>query len=170
MEIFLINEALFKENSPLKSDTLAADFAPYLGLAQRMYIERVLGVPLTKELKEQVSRDELSEENEALILMIAPALSFYAVYQGLPFHWAAIVNKGVTLRESENSKSVDLKDIAQLRLWIKNDAEEFLKDLIKYLQRCHYPLWQPSKGCGSDKGLGSAKITPDTGIFIPKGR
>jgi hypothetical protein len=174
MEIVLINEGLFKENSPLKDDTIIAKFVPYINIAQKIYIERILGKPLTDELKDQVKAasqpdatgDEITPENQALILILAPALSFYAVYQGLPFHWAAIVNKGVTLRESENSKAIDIKDIAQLRRWLRDDAEELGRDLIGYLCRCRekYPLWRPERGCG----CGGREQNPiDTGIFIP---
>ena len=127
MEIVLINEELFKENSPIKDDTIITKFVPYISIAQKMYIERILGKPLSDELKDQVkaasrtgaTSDKITPENQALILILAPALSFYAVYQGIPFHWAAIVNKGITVRESENSKAVDIKDIAQLRRWLK---------------------------------------------------
>lgn len=175
MDTLLINEELFRDNSPVKDDTIITKFVPYIGLAQKMYIERILGKPLTDLLKDQIKRaskqgasgNEISPDNQALILVLAPALSFYAVYQGIPFHWAAIVNKGITVRESENSKAVDLKDIAQLRRWIKDDAEEFGRDLIDYLKqnREKYPLWKPEK-CGAATD-GSARNPLDTGIFIP---
>ena len=182
MEVVLINEELFKENSPIKDDTIITKFVPYISIAQKMYIERILGKPLTDELKDQVkaasrtgaTSDKITPENQALILILAPALSFYAVYQGIPFHWAAIVNKGITVRESENSKAVDIKDIAQLRRWLKGDAEEFSRDLIDYLCRCRdkYPLWKPGKGCicGDETGEGTTQSPFDTGIFIPKRR
>lgn len=128
-----------------------------------MYIERILGTPLTEELKEQIRKasqeeakgDEITKANQALIIALAPALSFYAVYQGIPFHWAAIVNKGITVQESENSKAVDIKDIAQLRRWIKDDAAELANDLIEFLQnnRDKYPLWQPGNSCTDKKVL-----------------
>lgn len=184
MEVVLINEELFKENSPIKEDTIITKFVPYINIAQKMYIERILGKPLTDELKDQIKTasrqdatgEEISPENQALILKIAPALSFYAVYQGLPFHWASIANKGITLRNSENSDAVSVKDIAQLRRWIKDDAEELGRDLIEYLCECKesYPLWKPGKGCGCDpswNGGEGSKVSPlDAGIFIPKRR
>jgi hypothetical protein len=40
MEIILINEEIFKENSPIKDDTIITKFVPYLSIAQKMYIER----------------------------------------------------------------------------------------------------------------------------------
>lgn len=184
MEMVLINEELFKDNGPIKEDTIITKFVPYINIAQKMYIERILGTPLTNELKDQIKEaskegatgDEITPKNQALILKIAPALSFYAVYQGLPFHWASIVNKGITLRNSENSDAVSVNDIAQLRRWIKDDAEELGRDLIEYLCSCknNYPLWQPGRGCGCgdswNNGEGSNVSPFDAGIFIPKRR
>ncbi len=170
MELVLITGELFKQYSPITYDTVVENFYPHILIAQKMYIERVLGEPLSKELKEQVKANELTPENQALFLKVAPALSFYAVYQGIAFHWAKIVNKGVTIGTSENSSGVGMNDIAQLRRYLRDDAQVFLQDLINYLIACKdkYPLWQPDKGCGCsrhpfDKGTGSTKIEEDTG-------
>ena len=174
----LITEKLFKEFSPITADTGIEDFVPYIGIAQRMYLNKVLGRPLLMELESQIKEAQdnpeaspypISDHNKALLLMIAPPLSFYAVYQGLPFQWAKIVNKGLTLRESENSKGVSIKDLAQLRRWLKDDAEFLLNELTAYLCECkaNYPLWQAGNYCGS---CDNAKQTPefDAGIYIPK--
>jgi len=183
MEIALISEALFKENSPIKEDTIISKFVPYINIAQRMYLDKVLGKPLVEELQDQIKAAQdnpdadpypITPENQALLTLIAPPLAFYAVYQGIPFHWAAIINKGITVRESENSKAVDIKDIAQLRRWLRDDAEELLRQLIDYLCECggSYPLWKPGKycgGCGFD-GDNGLNVTFDAGIFIPKRR
>jgi len=177
METILINEELFRENSPIKDDTIITKFVPYISIAQKIYIERILGKPLADELKAQVKEaskegatgNEITPANQALILMLAPALSFYAVYQGIPFHWAAIVNKGITVRESENSKAVDINDIAQLRRWLRDDAEALSRDLVDYLCRCRdlYPSWRPERSCDCG-GEGSTDSPFDSGIYIPK--
>ena len=178
MEIALINEELFKENSPIKDDTIISKFVPYIAIAQKMYIERILGRALVEELKDQIKQATetpdadpypITADNQALIIMLAPALSFYAVYQGMPFHWAAIVNKGITIRESENSKGVDIKDIAQLRRWLKDDAEYLARDLRNYISGCasKYPLWAPADGCGTCSTSAPAGAS-DFGIFIPR--
>lgn len=185
MEIAIINEALFKDNSPIKEDTIITKFVPYIIIAQKMYLERILGRPLLEELQDQIKTAAetpdadpypITPDNQALIIEIAPALSFYAVYQGIPFHWAAIVNKGITLRESENSKATDIKDIAQLRRWLKDDAEYLARNLVTYMCGCKskYPLWKPGTGygcgCGCDGDNGSKSVPLDAGIFIPKRR
>lgn len=180
MEIVIINEALFKENSPIKDDTIIAKFVPYISLAQKMYIRDILGVKLLEELQNEVKAASvtpvpdpypISPNNQALILEIAPALSFYAVYQGLPFHWAAIVNKGVTLGKSENSETISINDLSQLRRWIKDDADKCARELVKYLCNCKtsYPLWAPGPGYGCGEGCEKKTISPfDAGIHIPK--
>lgn len=149
----LINEILFKQHSPVTSATDITDFIPYIAIAQDLYIEPILGTVLTTELKTQITDNNLSPANSDLIIRLAPALSFYAVYQALPFHWATIVNKGITIRESENSKGVDINDIAQLRRWIKDDADILRKQLVDFLKRCkqNYPLWTSSTSCDKQK-------------------
>jgi hypothetical protein len=159
----LISEKLFKLHSPVTSATDIAEFVPYIAIAQELHIAPVLGAPLMDELRTQVATNALTPENSALMLKIAPALSFYAVYQALPFHWATIVNKGVTIRESENSKGIDIKDLAQLRQWIKNDADLLISLLTAFLDahRAQYPLWRPASPCGGNKPF-------DSGFFFGK--
>ncbi len=153
IQLPLISESLFKQYSPVTSNTDITEFVPYIGIAQELHIEPVLGEPLMSELKEQIKDNSLTAENSDLILKVAPALSFYAVYQALPFHWATIVNKGITIRESENSKGIDIKDLAQLRQWIKNDADILKGQLVDFLYRCRasYPLWRPQEGCSNKR-------------------
>lgn len=165
----LINEKLFKQYSPVTANTDITEFFPYISIAQDLHIEPILGEPLMAELKDQVTTNTLTPENGDLILKIAPALSFYAVYQALPFHWATIVNKGITIRESENSKGIDIKDLAQLRQWIKNDADTLKSQLTDYLCRCRtsYPLWRPDGNCCNEViNEGTARKEFDSGFYF----
>lgn len=176
MEILLISDDLFRQCSPVKEEFAIQTFIPYIALAQKLYINDILGAPLLTELQNQIKEATespdaapypITEYNRTLLSMIAPPLSFYAVYQGLPFHWAAILNKGVTLRESENSKAVDINDIAQLKRWLKDDAEVLLRQLIDYLCSCkkNFPLWNSQGYCNSAGG--AVFDINDCGIYIP---
>ena len=164
----IINENLFKQHSPVTSNTKLAEFMPYISIAQELYIVPVLGEPQMEELKSQIASNSLTETNSKLIVKIAPALSFFAVYQGLPFHWASIVNKGITIRESENSKGVDINDVAQLRRWIKDDASVFLSLLINFLhaEQSAYPLWKPNKDYSCSNS--HKRACSDSGFYFPK--
>ena len=171
--IALINEELFKLHSPITGNTDLTEFIPYLSIAQELYIAPILGDSLMSELKDQIANNSLTDINGDLIVRIAPALSFYCIYQGLPFHWATIVNKGITIRESENSKGIDINDVAQLRRWIRDDAEIFVKLLIDYLCSCqaNYPLWKPNQNyCGGCNGGNGSRAVFDSGFYFPKRR
>lgn len=170
MEIVIISEQLFKAYSPIKEDTIITKFVPYLLMAQRMHILPLLGKPLLTELQTQVKDDDLTDENRALIEVLAPMLANYAVYQGIPFHWAAIVNKGVTIRNSENSAAVSVDDVGQLRRWLKDDCDNWARMAVEYLCGCAstYPLWTPAGRCGG--GCGPAPQDFDAGIYIPRRR
>lgn len=175
MEILLISEKLFRENSPIQDNTNLVKFIPYIGIAQKIYIEPLLGKALFEELQAQVqaaaepqgSCDAITPDNRKLLQKIAPVLSFYAVYQGIPFHWAAIVNKGITIRESENSRGVAIDDLAQLRRWLRDDAQVLARTLVDFLteHRDAFPLWRASDECGCATRINGFK---NFGIFIPE--
>ena len=173
-DTIIINETLFKKYSPITDNCDISDFYPYILLAQEIYILPIIGEALTDELKSQIEDNNLSEENSALIIKIAPCLSLYAVYQGLPFHWAKFESKGVTVKSSENSKETTIKDIAQLRAYLQNDAEIFREQLIKFLCKCKddYKLWLPyNEDCCnrfSKNEFGTNKMNFDSGIFFSK--
>lgn len=170
----IINEELFKLHSPVTSNVDIEEFLPYICIAQELHIEPILGEPLMQELKQQIKDNELTDHHSALIVKVAPALSFYTVYQALPFHWATIANKGITIRESENSRGVDVKDIAQLRRWVKDDADLLRDQLIDFLCKCraNYPLWRPSDvNCCDDRiPEGSSRKSFNSGFYFPKKR
>lgn len=173
MTQLIINEKLFKDCGPIKEDVIVSKFVPYIALAQTLRIEPILGRALLQEIQDQVKADTLTPENSALVLKIAPALTFYSIYQGLPFHWAAIQNKGITLRESENSKALSMDDLAQQRRFILDDAQAFGRILIDYLCECRedYPLWRPGTGCGCPgEGNGSELLGSNSGFYFKKRR
>lgn len=172
MDVLIINEELLKDYSPITDNTVIKEFVPYIGIVQSIYIEPLLGEELLDELKMQVKTNSLTPLNSALLLKLAPALAHFTVYQGLPFHWATIVNKGITIRESENSKALSTDDLAWLSLRIRNDAETLLDLAVKYLCKCkdNYPLWSPDKdychtGC-NNASSGGTRYTG--GIYFKK--
>lgn len=162
----LISEDLFRLHSPITGNTDLTEFIPYLSIAQELYIAPLLGELLMTDLREQVATNSLTVENSRLIVKIAPALSFFAVYQGLPFHWASIVNKGITIRESENSKGVNIADVAQLRRWVRDDAELFVKMMVDFLcaAKEDYPSWKPDRDYCSTCAGNSTRF--DSGFYF----
>ncbi len=173
-EIVLINEVLLKKYSPITDNTDVTEFVPYISIAQKLHINKILGIALLNELEDQIINDNLTPTNGDLMIKIAPALSIWTCYQALPFHWMKIVNKGVTSFDSENSNAATLKDVGQLRQYLKDDAQTLTQQLIDFLCECksNYPLWMPDVDCKcrcNDKDeFGTAKLKYDSGVHFYK--
>lgn len=161
----LIDEPTLKSNSPITFNTDIETFVPYIHIAQYLYIEPILGELLYSELITQVAEQNISTANQALLVQLAMPLSFWTVYQALPFHWAKIVNKGITIQDSENSNGIDRQDLGQLREWIRSDANTLNQKLTDYLTKCkeNYPLFRTETECGS-----SNRSEYKTGFYFPK--
>lgn len=134
-----------------------------------------MGTALLSELEEQIINNNLTPTNGDLMLKIAPALAQWTVYQALPFHWMKILNKGITALESENSNAATLKDVGQLRQYLKDDSQLLTQQLIDFLCNCksNYPLWMPDVDCKckcEDKDEnGTSRIKYDSGVSFASG-
>lgn len=172
---FLINEELLKLHSPISKNVSVDKLVPFLNLAQPYYIEPILGKALTNELITQIESNTLTTENKALIIELAPALSLWSTYLAVRALGYSFTEKGATKEHSENSESLNEKEMGQYILSIKNQAEMGQKLLIRYLCECQdlYPLWRPSTPCDCNEyftesqSSGSTKQTLKFSIYLP---
>jgi hypothetical protein len=145
-QILFIDPQLFKLSGPIQDDLATGKFYPYVNIAQKIHIKPLLGIHLYEQLIVQIKDQSLTEPNKQLIVELAPALSFFAVYHGAPFHWGEVVNKGITVKNSENSASISMEDLSLYRRLLKDEAQELLGLAEQYLKEHHnlYPLWRPN--------------------------
>lgn len=172
-ETLLISEEMLKLYSPLSKDISVDKVYPYCLLAQNFYILPILGKPLTQELQSQIETETLTEDNKALLVKIAPCLSFYTTYLSMRALSYSIIEKGITKYSSENSESIGEKELGEYILDIKNKAEMYEDLLIDYLCDCEdlYPLWRPTNSCECSKrveGSGRANRDFKNLIYFPK--
>lgn len=139
----LINEELLKSYTPITDNTDISEVIPFVLAAQQMYIEPILGELLYSELQDQIANNDLTEENSALIIKIAPCLGYYAMSESIPFNYIRFTNKGLTSLNSENSTTPAMKDVLILKENASNIAESFKVELVSFLEKCKdkYPSW-----------------------------
>lgn len=174
--VFLIDEELLKTYSNMTRNVGVDKVLPYLNLSQPFYLEPILGTALMYELQLQISEDTLTDLNKALILKIAPALALWTDYLAARSLTYTVTQKGITLEQSENSRSINEKELAEFIHSIREQAEMATELLIKYLCNCqeNYPLWKPSSDCDCKKYLeentGSADMQEKFLIYCPSGK
>lgn len=147
-EVYLITEELLKLYSNVTRNVGVNKVYPYIGLAQAFYLTPILGKPLLEELQIQVSEGTISDPNKALLLKIAPALALWTEYLGLRGLAYSITEKGITKEHSDNSESIDAKEIAEWKEETKTYAELATQQLKDFLCDCqeNYPLF-PKDSC-----------------------
>lgn len=174
-ETLIISEELLKLYTPLSKNVDVDKVYPYLHLAQPYFLQPILGDALLSEIQSQVETDELTEENKALIIKCAPVIGYYATYLAMRSLAYSITEKGITLEQSENSRSISEKELGEYILSIKQQAEMYAELLIKYLCRCalSYPLWRPEQDCHCEKynfTEGSAEVDKKFTVYFPNER
>lgn len=171
-EVLVISEELLKLYSPISKNVGVDRVYPFVHLAQPYYILPIIGKPLMEELQQQVEDDSLTEENKALILKIAMPLAMWTSYLAVRGLGYSMTQKGVTKEKSENSDSLNEKEMGEYILSLKNQAEMATELLIAYLCGCRdtYPLWKPSVECNCSKyeeGEGDNHRTFHDLVFFP---
>ena len=174
--VFIIDEELLKTYSNLSMNVGVDKIIPYLNLSQPFFIAPILGDSLLTELQLQIETDTLTDLNKGLILKIAPALALWTDYLAARSLTYTVTQKGITKEHSENSETLNEKELAEYIHSIRENAEMATELLIQYLCRCEseYPLWRPEKDCECSKYIkennGSAEMKEKYLIYFPSGR
>ena len=154
----LITEEYFKTYSPISDNYNIKDIKPYFHVAEKLWIEPIVGTPLYEELLDEVEKDEVTPEHATLLLNIYPLLSFAIVYESLPFVSYHLSQVGITKGKSENSDSVSIKDVNYISTQLRNQCETMKILLKKFLDEHaeHYPLYYAADNveCNCDDECG----------------
>lgn len=140
----IINEKYFKEYSPIPINYNMAEIKNYISVSERIWVKPLIGDDLFDEIQEEVDNNTVSQENATLLTDggLWQYLAFATVYEALPMIWSHISEVGVTKGKSDNSDSLDLKDMTYVSQHLRNQVE-VLKDQVKKFicdHREYYPL------------------------------
>ena len=139
----LITEEYFKTYSPISDNYNIKDIKPYFHVAEKLWIEPIIGTPLYEELLGEVEKNEVTPENATLLLNIYPLLAFAIVYESLPSVGYHLSQVGITKGKSENSEPVSINDVNYISTQLRNQCETMKMLLKKFLDEHaeHYPLY-----------------------------
>lgn len=137
---------------------------PTIKLCQDKYIKPILGTDLFNEILGQIPT--LTALNQTLMNdYILPCFLQYIVFEATPVFKYRYANKGVMVKNSENSQAVDFDEMRWLMDKWRNNAEWYAEQATKYLVQyaSSYPLYlantTPDKICPN-------KSNYQTGIFL----
>ena len=167
----LINEKWLKEFSPIPLNYNLKELHNYIKLAETIWIEPLIGSEFYDELLDQVANNNLTDVNStALVEAIYPYLGFAVALEALPIMWAHISEVGITKGKSENSDSLDLKDMTYMSQHLRAQVEARKDYCKKWLcQRFQYFPDLDVCGCGCDCCNNTASLkSPNPNYMVYK--
>lgn len=145
----LINSEYLKSYSMFPKNYDLTDVENFIPVAEQIHILPILGVALYEELLEQVSENKLTDENSTLLLEVYKLEGIAVLYESLPFVWAHVSQVGITKGKSDNSDSIENKDISYLNTHIKAQLDFAKKYLREWLDEyaINFPLYKKEDEC-----------------------
>lgn len=145
----LINAEYLKSYSMFPKNYDLTDIQNFIPIAEQIHILPILGITLYEELLEQVTSNTLTDENSTLLLEVYKVLGIAVLYESLPFVWSHISQVGITKGKSDNSDSIENRDIAYLNSHIKAQLDYAKKYLKEWLDEyaINFPLYKQEDEC-----------------------
>ena len=153
-ESYLKEIGIISENSEVKLIT------PTIFFVQEIYILPILGTDLYNEVQTQIgastegTHDAVSVLNVDLLeRFILPTMIPYTLHECTPVFKYRYMNKGIQVKNSENSTSADLSEIKFLMDKWKQTAEILAQRMTNFLKAhtTEYPLYCANTDCDDIK-------------------
>lgn len=143
----IINEKYFKQYSPIPLNYNMAEVKNYIPVAEKIWVRPLIGYELFDEIEQQVKDNQVTEEVATLLTDggLWQYLAFATVLEALPMIWSHISEVGVTKGKSDNSDSLELKDMTYVSQHLRNQVEVLKDQLKKWL--CEHNEHFPTMDC-----------------------
>lgn len=140
----LINTEYLKAYSMFPKNYDMTEIENFIPIAEQIHILPILGLSLYSELIEQVSNNSLTDVNSTLLLEVYKVEGIAVLYEALPFCWAHLSQVGLTKGFSDNSESIENKDMSYLNTHIKAQLDYTKKYLKEWLDEYsdNFPLYR----------------------------
>lgn len=163
-----INLNSVKELSLIDENVDNKLLTPTLRMVQDIYLQRILGTPLYDDFKTKIIADDTLNTYptyKALLQdYIKPVLIYYVCMHSLFAIRYRLMNKGVLVKNSENSSAADTTDVKVMKDEFRITAESYAELLTKYLKENTdtFPLYDDE----TLTGMNAAKTNYTTGIDL----
>ena len=145
-DVLFISESDIKTNSSISNNLSPKLIMPYVTLAQQLYLKPQLGKDLYNSIIDEISASTISTANNLLITQTKKTLTYYSIYEALPFIRTRIEQAGVVFMTDDTYQAVSDTTFFNLRKTVKNYAESYMADFLDWLDdnKSNYPLFN---GC-----------------------
>ena len=144
MSALILTENYLKEYSIINGNTDMKVITPTIQLVQDIYVHPLIGTKLYNEIIGQIDNNTVTTLNQTLLdSYIIPTMLWYLLCECTPVFKYRYMNKGVMVKNSDNSQPADLNEIQFLMDKWKNNAELYAERVTRFLRKniADYPLY-----------------------------
>lgn len=144
----IINEKYFKEYSPIPINYNMKELKNYISVATEIWVRPVIGGQFLDELEEQIENNQVTDVNASLLTdgFLWQYLCYATCLEGLSFIWAHFSEVGITIADSDSSKSITLKDLTYIEQHLRRQVE-WLKESVKSYICEHFQYYPLADVC-----------------------
>lgn len=161
-----LTERYLKDNSIINDNVDAKPLRSTILLVQDKYLHPVLGTDLFNEIAAQITADTTTAANQDLLNdYVLPMMLWYCLSESTPAFKYRYMNKGVMVKNSENSSAADLSEIKFLMDKWDVNAKMYAERTTRFL-KAHtdiYPLYCANTDCDDIKPV---KTSYRTSIYL----
>lgn len=132
--VLFISENKLKDSTAINGNVDMDYLLPYLKIAQRKEIERILGTDLYEALQTKITAGSLTGAYQTLVDdYIQDTLVQWAFYEAIPFLRYKVMNNNIVSKTSEDSNPLSREEAQDLREEVRNTAEFYAERTIEYI-------------------------------------
>lgn len=134
-DVLWMTEDYFKENSVLNDNVDWRLVQPIMIMCQDRYLHPILGTDLFDTIADEIYAGSVSAENQTLLnLYIRKVILYYTIAElGMVLKYR-LNNKGVMVKNSENSQPASLEEIQAFQNYWNKNAEWWAERTTKFLR------------------------------------
>jgi hypothetical protein len=134
VDVLFISQQYLREKSIINDNTDWELLQPTIIGVQDIYLEQILGTIFYEDLKNKIDSSTLSTDETNLIKnYIQPILLWYVQMEAMPIFKYRFVNKGVMVKQSENSQPISEQELDKQMDRFRIKAEVYAQRLTRYL-------------------------------------
>lgn len=155
-DVLIITEKYLKENGVINDNADMKIITPTIILVQDKYIHPLLGSDLFDQIVSQINAstegttDQVSAANLTLLNnYVVKCMLWYILMEATPLFKYRYMNKGIMVKNSENSSAADLAEIQyNMNRW-EIDAKMYAERTTRFLKanESTYPLYTANDDC-----------------------
>jgi len=132
--ILFVTSQYVKDNTAINDNVDSDILEPYIVIAQKVHIERILGTDLYQKLQADIVAGSVTGVYKVLLdEYVQNVLAQYSFYESLPFLNYKMTNKSVLTKDSDNSTAAGIEEIRYLQGKVRDICEYLAQRIHDYL-------------------------------------